>query len=252
MAPKGTWHDLPSGLNDNFEMEITHSIFGTLETYNDQQGNPVSLLIWDYESPDHEAEFPIIWGCGSGWIIKEQGRIVQHPKRDKFIQSSVIGRLITRTIEDLKVEVDELGETWEADFWVGLKFFMKRETLTYPGAERRGLRGEVERLMPTKFLGDSKGRLDRQGRYIAAIPRQVAQPNAPVAAPPSSKSTGNSLLDKIQTLAQHSDTHDAFVKMALRIPEISDDENGGLLNEILDASPGGLWTVTRAANNLPF
>ena len=274
MSPKATWHDLPSGLNDNFEMEITHSIFGTMENYNDNSGNRVMLLIWDYESPDHEAEFPIIWPCGSGWEMREQGRTTEHPKRDKFIKASIIGRLITRVVDDLKVEIDELGETWESDLWVGLKFFMKREKLAYPGAEQRGLRSEIERLMPTNFLGDTKGRLDRAGRYLPATGRVTAPvtgrvtTSAPAAAPATAPTraprassrrpagvvpeqppapSADPLLDRLVNLAKSLDSHDMFMKTALRLPELTDDDHGALLSEVLDAGPGGLWATTRAA-----
>lgn len=271
MSAKGSWHNLPSGLNDNFEMEITRSEFGTLGTYNDQSGNPVSLLIWDYESPDHEFEYPIVWPCGKGWTIKEQGRIVQHPKRDKFINTGIMGRLITRVIDNLKVEVDELGETWESDLWVGLKFLMQREKLAYPGAEQRGMPAEVERLMPAKFLGDVKGRLDRDGRYLAASSSRT-QSNAPRTAPLPTDAmllptdamplptdavaipTKGLLYTKLVGLARNNSisTHDRFTTVALNLAELTDDEHGALLSQVLDAGPDGFWAKVRAGKDSPF
>lgn len=263
--PKGSWHDLPSGLNDNFEMEITHSQFGTLERYDDNSGNPMPLLIWDYDCPEHEPEFPVIWSCGSGWEIRDEGRIVKHPKRDKFIRTSIMGRMVVRVVDELKVEVDELGETWEADLWVGLKFLMKREKLTFPGMEQRGMRGETERLMPIKFLGDEQGRLDRQGRYQpnprpapaarGGEPRARARrTTAPTETPDASVTppTDNPLIKKLATLALNTDTHGAFSNLTLKLPEMMDDANGALLSEVLDSGPGGFWEVTRAGKDFPF
>ena len=93
---KDSW-DLDSGLPDDFDFYITSATFGYRQEY---MNGEVPLLIWEGESPDEDVE-SIIWPCGQGWEVIKGGAEVQHPKRNRFVKTSMMGKLISRVVNEL-------------------------------------------------------------------------------------------------------------------------------------------------------
>jgi len=107
---KDSW-DLDSGLPDDFDFHITGASFGYRQEYMDGE---VPLLIWEGESPDEDVE-SIIWPCGQGWEVIKGGAEVQHPKRNRFVKTSMMGKLISRVVNELGVDMRSRGPATRAE-----------------------------------------------------------------------------------------------------------------------------------------
>jgi len=145
-----------SGFLEEADFWIEKAHFGTMEEYASEYGQP-TLLIWRGFSPDTGREHRVIWPLGAGWEAVDDGARCQHPKRQKFVRTSIYGRLLDRVMRELGEECKktllERGLPTEAKVWEGLGFRLVMEELEFgPGIlEERG--GKTRHLMPIAFLG---------------------------------------------------------------------------------------------------
>lgn len=213
--PKDSW-DTDSGLPSELDFYITRASYGYRQEYMDGE---VALLIWDGSSPDEDVE-SIIFPCGSGWEVTKGGDEVKHPKRTRFVRSSILGRLINRVVVELGVDMRSRGPATRADVWAGLGFHMKREELEYgPGIlEDRG--GKTSHLMPVAVLEKpAKGKPKAETK-------------------PETKPSTEVLEKKLELLASKLSKED-FQAKAMDMPSVV--ENDDLLASILDDSEDGFW-----------
>jgi len=144
-----------SGFLEEADFWIEKAHFGFMEEYASEYGNP-TLLIWRGFSPDTGREHRIIWPLGAGWEAVDDGKRCHHPRRQKFVRTSIYGRLLDRCMKELgeecKKTLIERGLPTEAKVWEGLGFRMVVEEFEYAGLlEERG--GKTRHLMPVAFLG---------------------------------------------------------------------------------------------------
>lgn len=224
--------ELESGLPDDFDFYITRAEFGYLAEYTDQNGAQVPLLIWYGESPDVEFDGPIPWSLGKGWEPTHGGRSVKHVNgKERFVETSMMGRLIRRVTQELGVDMASRGSAKDASVWEGLGFHMKREEIEYKGLmQDKG--GKTTRLMPVSFLGEKK-----DGNKPAAGQPEAAKESA------SSSSDDELLLKKLKAWARTKDRTE-FQKLALDLEEVNANDN--LLAQILDDSDNGFWALARS------
>jgi len=228
VEPKGDWV-LEEGLPDDFDWWITKAEFGYLPEYTDQSGAQVPLLIWYGESPDGVEIEHIAWSLGKGWEPTKNGKEVKHQNnKDKFIKTSMYGRLIQR-VHELGVDMSQRGSARVASVWEGLGFHMKREEIEFKGLlEDRG--GKTTRLMPVKFLGEKKA-----GKAVSAPAKKedTLQPKA---------DDSDQIMKKLKAIAKVK-SREEFQKMAMDMPEVND--NPDLLMDVLDDSDNGFWARAR-------
>lgn len=224
--------EVVSGLPDDFDGVIKTSRFGYMDNY---QNGEVALLIWDIESPDVEEQV-IIWPCGKGWVVKDRGKRVEHPKRQQFVDTSAMGRLIVRVTKELKIDMRSRGSAQEAAIWEGLGFHFKREEFKLPeGAKERGLPEKVVHLMPVEVLeGQSAEPTAPRTRRAATQPEEKAQ-----------EAVSDGLTRRLTALAKRLDLK-AFQDRALDMDEFKGSDNTDLLTDILDDSEKGFWARARA------
>ena len=221
---RGEW-ELDSGLVDDGDIVVKKSRFGYLDSY---QSGEAALLIWDVESPDAVFEYPIIWPLGSDWKVVDRGLRAEHPKRERFVKTSIYGRLIERVTKDLGVDMKSRGGPRTATIWEGLSFHVKREVLKFPGAAERGLKDEVEHMMPTEFLGEG------------------GQKAATKTATKVKEATGDGdVVDRLTKLAKSLDNREKFQKAALNLSELNESANSALLSDVLEDSDQGFWARAR-------
>ncbi|MBA7562028.1 hypothetical protein ES708_03677 [subsurface metagenome] len=204
--------ELESGLPDDFDAVITRSWFGFKEEY---QKGQVPLLLLDLEGEEIEPT-NVAFSIGADWKITDGGHRVEHPKgKKRFVATSMIGRLIDRTVNKIGIELWERGFPTEADIWTGLAFHWMREEISFgPGIlEEKG--GKTTHLMPTDYLPDFK----------------VGETAAPAVEP--------ELETKLAALAKASDDFNAFAKAALKVSGVGDSPK--LINSVLDESDKGFY-----------
>ncbi|MGC9030084.1 MAG: hypothetical protein ACP5LD_10480 [Desulfomonilaceae bacterium] len=224
--------EVESGLPDDFDFWITRAEFGYLAEYTDQSGAQVPLLLWHGESPDVEIDSPIPWSLGKGWEPTKGGKSVRHVNgKEKFVATSMYGRLITRVTQELGVDMASRGSAKDASVWEGLGFHMKREEIEYKGLlQDKG--GKTTRLMPVAFLGDKSE-------------KKTVKKAAPAAAEKGQETTDtgeDALIKKLKLLAKTKDRM-TFQSLALKMDEVNADEE--LLEQILDDSDDGFWARAR-------
>jgi len=207
--------ELESGLPDDFDAVITKSWFGFKEEY---QKGTVPLLLLDLEGPEIEP-LNVAFSIGADWKITDGGRRVEHPKKKRFVRTSMIGNLMDRVVNKMGIPMWERGYPTEADIWTGLAFHWKREEITFgPGIlEEKG--GKTSHLMPTDYLPDF----------------QVGEGATPAVEP--------ALESKLAALAKAAENFNAFAKAALKVPGVGD--NPRLINGILDESEKGFYAQHR-------
>jgi len=244
--------ETPSGFADDFDFFIDDARFGYLRSYMDGQ---VPLLIWEGHSPDAEDVTEVSFPLGTGWTVRDSGARVEHEKgRKTFIRNSIMGHLIRRVVDELKVEQRYPaffdGSPREAKIWAGFGFHLKREKITYPNLRRddssQGV--ETERLMPVAILkvpgekaaAASKAPKDVQGPAAAAA---SAAADARASEGGSGDAAKKLLRTKLVALAKRLDRQQ-FQLAALDMPGVADDPE--LLNEVIDDSEEGLWAKARA------
>lgn len=235
---KSTW-DTIEGLPDDFDFKVLRSYFGFRDNYQD---GTAPLLIWEGDSPDTEITQPIIWPIGKKWNIEDEGARVEregsaglskedYQKKNKFVKSSIYGRLITRVTTELGVDMNKYGPATTGKTWVGLSFHLQREEISFgPGImEEKG--GKTIHLMPTAFLGDSK-----KGKITAPVKAAlIAEKGVKTKTEPESMVSDAVISVKAKTLDRNnfmSWAAEAFEKKQI-------DEKA--LNELLDDSDEGYW-----------
>lgn len=222
--PATDW-EVESGLPDDFDFWITRAEFGYLAEYTDGSGAQVPLLLWYGESPDIEIDSPIPWSLGKGWEPTKGGKSVRHVNgKEKFVATSMYGRLITRVTQELGVDMASRGSAKDASVWEGLGFHLKREEIEYKGLlQEKG--GKTTRLMPVAFLGDKS---EKKAKSSA----------------PEEKSEGDedALIKKLKLLAKTKDRM-TFQSLALKMDEVNENEE--LLEQILDDGDNGFWAKAR-------
>jgi len=220
---RDSW-DLDSGLPDDFDFYITSAEFGYLREYMDGE---VLLLKWHGESPDAELDRPIIWPCGKGWESVKQGAEARHDKHTRFMANSIIGKMISRVVNELGVDMRSRGLATTATVWKGLGFHMKSEDIEYAGLmEERG--GKTTHLMPTAVLGKvAKGKA--KAKEVDSGNASSAAPSAPI----------NLVLQKKLILLAAKLDKDEFQSKAMDMEDVVADDD--LLAAILDDSEDGFW-----------
>ena len=225
---KDSW-DLDSGLPDDFDFHITGASFGYRQEYMDGE---VPLLIWEGESPDEDVE-SIIWPCGQGWEVVKGGAEVQHPKRNRFVKTSMMGKLISRVVNELGVDMRSRGPATKADVWKGLGFHMKREEIEYGSGILEDRGGKTTHLMPVAVL-------DKATKAKAKATAQTTEGKASSseAETKSEKSSNELTMKKLAALATKL-SREEWQKKAMDMPEVV--ENDELLGRVLDDSEEGLY-----------
>lgn len=214
---KDTW-DLDTGLPDDFDFYITGASFGYRKEYMDGE---VPLLIWEGESPDEDVD-SIIWPCGQGWEVVKGGAEVEHPKRTRFVKTSMVGRLINRVVNELDVDMRSRGPATRADVWKGLGFHMRREEIEYGSGILEDRGGKTTHLMPVAVLEKPA-----RGKAKEVKAEEV-----------EAKPSAAALEKKLALLASKLSRED-FQAKAMDIPEVVADDD--LLGSILDDSEDGFW-----------
>lgn len=214
---KDSW-SLDSGLPDDFDFYITNASFGYREEY---MNGEVPLLIWQGESPDEDVE-SIIWPCGQGWEVIKGGAEVQHPKRTRFVKTSMIGKLINRVVNELGFDMRSRGKATEAKVWKGLGFHMKREEIEYGSGILEDRGGKTIHLMP-----------------VAVLEKTVKTKTRIMAEAVEAKTESSEIVEKKLALLAKKLTREEFQKKAMDMAEVV--ENDDLLAKVLDDSADGFW-----------
>ncbi|MEM3646838.1 MAG: hypothetical protein QW334_01650 [Thermofilum sp.] len=224
---------MEEGLPDDFDFWVTRAEFGYLPEYTDQSGAQVPLLIWYGESPDGVEIEHIGWSLGKGWEPIKGGKEVRHQSnKDKFVKTSMYGRLIQR-VHELGVDMSRRGSAKIASVWEGLGFHMKREEIEFKGLlEERG--GKTSRLMPVAFLGERKG--------SKSVPKQAQAEEKSQAAEVPKTETDDVLMKKLKVLAK-TKPKDEFQRMVMEMPGVVDNDD--LMADLLDDSENGFWARSR-------
>ena len=228
MTTKAEAWKTESGLPDDFGCLITGAQFGFLAEY---QNGEVPLLIWNVESSVGDVE-RIGWSIGKEWTPSPDGSSVSSTKRKRFVRTRLYGRLIDRVVGGRKVDMSKYGAPSQAKVWTGLGFHMRREKIKFPGGAERGLREEIEHLMPVAFL-DKKGTARRQTTPATAstpAPAQVAEEDSDIK-------------DQLTQLAKKL-SKEKFQAAALRLSEVVNDP--ALLNDVMNDGGDGFWAKARA------
>jgi len=219
---KDPW-DTDTGLPDDFDFFITSAYFGYRQEYMDGE---VPLLIWQGESPDEDID-EIIWPCGSNWEVVKGGEAVEHPKRNRFVKTSLYGKLIDRVVKELglREEMEKRGDPKEAAVWKGLGFHMKREDIEYGSGILEDRGGKTTHLMPVAVLEKpAKGKAKTEATETTTEAKE--------------KPSAAALEKKLALLAAKLSRED-FQAKAMDMPEVVADDD--LLASILDDSESGFW-----------
>ena len=215
---KDSW-SLDSGLPDDFDFHITGAAFGYRQEYMDGE---VPLLIWEGESPDEDVE-SIIWPCGQGWEVVKGGAEVEHPKRNRFVKTSMMGKLISRVVNELGVDMRSRGPATRAEVWKGLGFHMKREEIEYGSGILEDRGGKTTHLMPVAML--------EKATKAKATAAENTQPK-------TERPSSELIMKKLAALSTKLSRED-WQKKAMDMPKVVDDDD--LLSRVLDDSEEGLY-----------
>jgi len=226
-----TGWETEEGLQDDFDLTITRSIFVTDARYNNGE---TLLLHWEGTTEDGEAA-PVLWACGTGWGTDDGGKTAVHAKggsKKGFNKQSWYGRLIDRCLElDMGPELQKRGRPQVAAVWEGLTFHLKREEVDFgTGIDAR------THLMPTAWRVAGTG-ITAPAAPIAA-PATAATAAAPVSTP--TPATGLSPKWRVQgkvVLTKHPD-YMGWLEACLALPGAEEDP--AFLTAIMD--PMGLYT----------
>jgi pyruvate/2-oxoglutarate dehydrogenase complex dihydrolipoamide acyltransferase (E2) component len=248
--------DTISGLPDDFDGWVAKTSFGYRDDYMDGE---IALLIWEVESDDLDEPQDIIWSCGKGWEVTGRGKSVEHNRgRAKFTDTSMLGKLLNRTVQSLGVDMRGRGSAREAAVWEGMGFHFVREEEDYGGEI-----GVRTHLMPTEFLGFDKDEAEeekpsprRASRSRSAAPAQEPDPEpeeapeeeAPAAPAPRRRAskTPVSLEEQLTKMAGLHDDVEEFQKAALKVEALSESENSDLMAAVLDDSDDGFFALAKA------
>jgi hypothetical protein len=225
--------ELGSGLPDDVDAYIVMARFGWPSEYNNGQTLCLELTL---ESSDADFDRPVLMPVGNNWTTDRDCCILSHingKAEAKIIKTSGYGQMIDHVLTVAEAPVEELGSPKDARIWEGLGFhWVRKEISLGAGAEAKGFRASVERLLPVAYLG-------RRGQENGASPAPSPTTPAPVTAPtPVSEQTG-SLVGTLTTMA-HRLNQEEFITAALKMDGVTADP--ALLSQLLDESAAGFWS----------
>lgn len=230
---RGDSWDVDSGLPDDWDFEVERAEFIYDEDYNNGE---TCLLAW-YGQDDNGEETRILWPCGSGWEVINRGQATQHPKREHFVATSIMGRLIKRLIFEIGWNPGKNQQSTDAKTYQGLKVHLNRETIEFG----QGL-APRERLMPTALVGGKKGAAASKS---ASASRNGAEKEAlPDPETEEEEDSGDALRMQLTKLAIKTNDIDAFQTAAMKIKGVKDDKK--LMGEVLEDGDDGFWAKARA------
>jgi hypothetical protein len=157
------------------------------------------------------------------------GAEVEHSKRSRFVKTSMMGKLISRVVNELGVDMRNRGPAIRADVWKGLGFHMKREEIEYGSGilEYRG--GKTTHLMPVAVL-------DKEAKGKTRATAEAAETK-------TEKPSSDLTMKKLAALAKKYDREE-FQKRAMDMTEVVEDDS--LLGRVLDDSEEGLYHELRS------
>jgi len=203
-----------TGLINDVDVWMQNCKFGFREEYGRVVGQDTPMFITDFVNEEGEVVATQGYTVGSGWIVSPDGLTISHPTRKNVVGSSVYGQLINRVVKELKVNMAKYGKPTEAKSWNGLGFHVMQE-------EHKSVSGETRTApMPTEFLGERE--------Y-----KPVTRAAAPM----------TDIEKKLSALA--SLPIEAFQKQALKLPEVTSDDD--LMALVLDSGPEGFWSTHQGA-----
>lgn len=205
-----------SGLPNDIDAWVKGPYFGQKEEYKEVAGDAVLLILPLVDGSGEELRGPA-YSIGGGWVPKDGGKRVEHPTRQRFVKTSMVGRLIDRVVKELKVPMHELGAPTSAGVWDGIGFHWMQEEHTTVSGEKR------TQLMPVAYLGTKEA--PAQG-VVKAKGLEIAK----------------EVEEKLAELAKKGE-YNQFVKAALKIKEVV--TNDPLLSHITDDSGAGFWATHR-------
>lgn len=228
--------DFETGLLDDFDFTIQHSIFSFDDRYNAGQ---TLLLQWEGITDNPDVPETRLWfPLGKGWVSTDGGKSVHHEsgKADKyFVKNSSMARLITRCVDDFGIRelMEERGSPFESAPWVGMIFHIKMETVEYGG-------GNIEastKQFPNRFVGI----VEAKAAKASGSAGKGAADKIAAAKAKASKSSAPSLRDQVVAIFNSHDDFGVAQDAALQIEGVTDDD------ELLDAimKPEGLWAEVK-------
>jgi hypothetical protein len=234
---KSTW-DTDEGLPDDFDFTIEKASFGYRQEYKDGE---VLLLIWEGTSPDSETE-SIIFPCGKGWEAEKKGAVAVHEKRERFVKSSLTGRLIDRVVKELGVDMSDRGEATEAKVWDGITFHMRREEISFgPGIlDDKG--GKISHLMPVAVVAGVKGKKAKVSKKTKDEDAEEEEAPKKKAKDADEETAGLEIdkdLDKKLGKWAGTMSKEVFQKKAMDLDEVTD--NPELMEHVLEDGKTGYW-----------
>lgn len=203
---------LESGLPNDIDGFIRGAYFGFREKYQEVAGDSPMLILPLVSTDGEEYQGPA-YSIGGGWKIAEGGKKVVHATRTRFVKTSMVGKLIERVTQELKVPMQEYGAPTDAGVWDGLGFHWVQEEHETVSKEKR------TQLMPVSYLGE-------QEQAIAA------------SAKPATGMTPE-LKAKLENIAKASADQKSFARTALKLPEVAGSDE--ILAQVLDGGPAGLY-----------
>ena len=227
---QSSW-ELETGLVHDIDAWIANARFGLKEEYaskvaetatKEDEGTKGLMFMFDLTDEAGEIIGSQGYSVGSGWVESEDGAEMSHPKRNNVVMTCQYGKLQSRVVKDLHVNMQDRGIPTVAAVWDGLGFhWMQEEHDTVGGDTKTG-------LMPTLLL-------------VEKDVKAVAKPAAKAAAKKTTViNEASPLVGKLIPLAANLDQK-AFVKAALQVDGITDDD--ALMAEVLDDGDGGFWAT---------
>lgn len=225
----GEWQT-EEGLQDDFDMTITRSIFTTDARYNN---GDTLLLHWEGTTETGD-DATVLWACGTGWGTDDGGKTAVHAKggsKKGFNKQSWYGRLIDRCLElAMGPELQQRGKPQIAGVWEGLTLHLKREEVDFG----TGIEAKTH-LMPTAWRVAGTGTTTTSAP-VASTPAASPAATATPATTPSTLAPKWLTLAKVQ-MAQHP-TYMSWLEACLELPGAAQDP--AFVTALAD--PGGLWT----------
>lgn len=228
---QSSW-DLETGLVHDVDAWIANASFGTKEEYatkvtetatKEDDGTKGLMFMFDLVDDAGEVIGSQGYSVGSGWVESEDGSEMSHPKRNNVVMSSQYGKLQSRVVKDLHVDMQSRGGPTSAVVWNGLGFhWMQEEHDTVGGSAATG-------LMPTLLLAE---------KDVKATAKPAAKATKATPGPTQGAAEDDPLVVKLATLAANLDQA-AFTKAALSTAGVPDNDN--LMAEVLDDGAEGFW-----------
>jgi hypothetical protein len=264
----GDEFDLESGFASEYDIKITDAYFTTDAKYNAGQN---LLLCWEGEAyePDGTYSTPMMiteedgnivrpmFPVGAEWTTTDDGKTAFKAGKTTFNKNSIYGRILARLREIpggglLAQQANAMGAgPRTAAIWVGLKVHLKSEDIEFKGLTTS------TRLMPVEVYGVEGG-----VGATASAPKAAAKPAAAapedqvaakrqaaldrVAAAKAAKAAASTNgkpahVVALEELAKKSPSHDEFIKPALDIDGVLDDE--ALVDTLMNEGAEGFFAT---------